>query len=121
MTNPKYAVGDEIYADFGQYSRIDVASGKVTKVTPSGQFTVTFNNNKTERFMPDGCAIGYSDRWGSAPKLIDRDIFEDRVVEMRQQAIRSQLRDMCNNALTGSRDEILARIDQMRAIAEQLT
>lgn len=58
-------VGDTVYGSFGQYGAVDVKAGKVTKVSPTGQVTVDFQERwggndtpRLRRFSDAGREIG---------------------------------------------------------------
>lgn len=68
-------VGDTVYIDFSKYGTVRVLSGKVVKVTPSGQISVEIGKDRVERFNNRGNMIGAGGNY-DIPHLISRDQYE---------------------------------------------
>ena len=114
-----YTVGDEAYASFGRYDRVDVRKGAVTRVTPSGQVVVAFESGPTERFTHQGWRIG-SDKWDRA-HLIDANDYQRLFLKMQEQRVRSSINATLRK-LSGDqpKDELLAALRDIAAMAEKL-
>lgn len=103
-----YSVGDTAYGSFGQYSRIDVRVGIVTKVTPSGQTVVAFPRREI-RFTPNGREVGAGPY--SVARLIDAGDYARLIEHQKVQDARADVR----NAIGKVRDTSLDDIDAVIA------
>jgi hypothetical protein len=113
----KYSVGDAAYGNFGQYSRVDVRAGVVTKVTPSGQTTVKFAHREM-RFTPFGREVG-GVGYG-APSLIDAETYSRLLERQKIQNARAAVRNAIGKAgdiLLEDIDAVIAALDAAKVAA----
>ena len=112
-----YEIGQTVYADFGLYSSIDVKSGKIIKITPTGQMTVDFGSKTfdgkpvTRRFGADGRELG-GGKWNRV-NLIAESEFERRG---KIQATRKAKRDLTEAAKALSFSTRAEAIEQVEAL-----
>lgn len=112
-----HSVGDTVYADFGQYGRIEARRGRVIRVTPTGQITVNFGLIGICRFK-NGWMIGGETY--NRPHLITADEYA-RLFEMQNA---TQLADEITARLRSfkvtTRAETIAAFKALIALAEGL-
>ena len=123
MNTQEFKVGDLAYFSNGRYGRINVFAGTVTKITATGQVSVTLKSNKVMRFKANGHEIGMYAYDGAM--LIDHERYVSSLARMKQEqrvsAVHAARKEFENVVvLSTNKTELLAKIDALRDAVEAL-
>jgi hypothetical protein len=121
MTDEPIKVGDTVYANFGRYEQIRLATGPVTSVTKTGRITADFGGSYgSVRFGVRGFRAG---SFGACDRLIDKTEYDRLLPTYRQQVILHRVRQSiakASRATASDKSDLIAHLEKALELARQL-